>query len=567
MKKLILIPLMFAFSVSVVLSQDIIYTISGQFDEENISLDSILIENITNGTKILFDDLPENPDYQINLTKKQYWGTTGINSLKEEPGFVVLQNIPGKLSLLYSKNTPTDVNVSIYNIKGQKIYTSGKKTLHANNIIRLELESVGVFLVKLESQHFVQSFKTIGSNDLNNFNINVTDRNRTKINLKSTTIVKDADFSFEVGDSLRISSFKKGYYAPPTEIKVENSQTLNFQFNKNYLKINDNEYLFDGGLLFVDDDGDKFKSEELMLLTTGFNFNFAAFVNNGTIDANGLGTIISFMLNYTTEKLESGIYNISNGEEMLRDTIYVDMDLNGDELIDSLDFLNPMQDGQHYIKSWDSYYESDVNLYNEGGDISVELQSGSVIIARDEDFNTIEIDCVSENGDVIKGFYSGLIHYYSYGEELTINVIDVDSWSPVNPSGDFVESAIVKLLDRNNPNINSPLYEGITNSEGNVIFAKVMPGDYFVYIEKGEKSNIVAKKIINGEEVGFTISAIFQNQAEVDQSVTLPGAQPGDPKLIDVNEDGILNNDDKTIGNIVTIKGPDEYTFFISGKK
>ena len=562
MKKLISITLMFAFSVSIALSQDIIYTISGQLDEENISLDSILIENIKNGTKILFDDLPENPDYQINLTKKQYWGTTGINSLKEEPGFVVLRNIPGKLSVRYTKNTPTNVNVSVYNINGQKIYSSGKNTLQANNIIRLELESVGVFLVKLESPEFVQSFKSIGAGYLNSFNVKITDEGNSKEILKSASKIKAADFSFEVGDSLRISSYKRGYYASKVQLKVDKSQSVNFQFNKNFLSINDKEYLLDGGIFFLDENG---RSDGLWLLSTEFNFNFESFVNNEYFEID-YGTIISFSLEYTTEKLENGTYILSTGEEMLYDTIYVDKDVNQDGLINNLDFYTSLQDGQYYISINNSEYQSNYNF--EVRDNELYFQSGNVVITRNQDFFTIEIDCFGTNGDVIKGFYSGPMHYYSDEVEITINVIDVDSWSPMNQSGDFVESAIVKLLDRNNPNINSPLYEGITNSEGKVVFAKVFVADYFVYIEKGEKSNIIAKEMINGEELGFAISGIFQSQSEVDQSVTLPGTQPGDPKLIDANRDGVLNKDDKKVGNDVLIEGADdEYTFYISGKK
>ena len=412
MKKLISITLMFAFSVSIVLSQDIIYTISGQFDEENISLDSILIENITNGTKILFDDLPENPDYQINLTKKQYWGTTGINSLKEKPGFVVLQNAPGKLSLLCTKNTPTNVNISVFNINGQKIYISGKKLLHENDIIRLELESVGVFIVKLESPDFVQSFKSIGSNGLNNFNVKIAAEGNSNKTLKSTSIVKDADFSFEVGDSLRIYSFKRGYYAPTTKLKVEKSQSVNFNFIKNFLKINDNEYLIDGGLFL----GGIEKWDELMLLSTEFNFNFQAFINNGTVEADGQGTIISFSLVYTTEKLVSGTYNLSTGEEMHYDTIYVDYDVNNDGLINNLDFYTILQDGQYFIVNYESYYETNVDIYDEA-DMSLSFQSGSVIITQNEDFYTIEIDCVGINGDIIKGFFGGYIYYANYADE------------------------------------------------------------------------------------------------------------------------------------------------------
>lgn len=150
--------------------------------------------------------------------------------------------------------------------------------------------------------------------------------------------------------------------------------------------------------------------------------------------------------------------------------------------------------------------------------------------------------------------------------ELIIFVRDVDSWTPINPEGDLVVGASVKLLDINNPDKAVPLYEGMTDSNGKLVINDVSEGNYFVYIVKGEQSNIIAKEILHGEEVGYAISGIFQSQAEIDQNVTLPGTVPGGPILIDVNADGILNTNDKTFGNIVTIMGPVEDTFFISGK-
>ncbi|MDO9254759.1 MAG: T9SS type A sorting domain-containing protein [Bacteroidales bacterium] len=150
--------------------------------------------------------------------------------------------------------------------------------------------------------------------------------------------------------------------------------------------------------------------------------------------------------------------------------------------------------------------------------------------------------------------------------EFILFVRDVDSWTPIDPEGALVVGASVKLLDIDNPDKAIPLYEGVTDSNGKLVINNVSEEIYFVYIEKEEKSNIIAKEIINGKEVGFAISAIFLNQAEIEQSVTLPGTVPGDPKLIDVNGDGILNRNDKTFGNRVTIIGPVEHTYFISEK-
>jgi hypothetical protein len=106
----------------------------------------------------------------------------------------------------------------------------------------------------------------------------------------------------------------------------------------------------------------------------------------------------------------------------------------------------------------------------------------------------------------------------------------------------------------------------MTDSNGRVIFNQVQQDDYFVYIEKGNQSNVIEKEIINGKEVGFLIGGIFQNQAELDQSsVKLPGTSVGDPKLVDVNGDGILNVNDKTVGYSIFVYDNTSFTNYISG--
>ncbi|MGS2738712.1 SusC/RagA family TonB-linked outer membrane protein [Sinomicrobium sp. M5D2P17] len=49
---------------------------------------------------------------------------------------------------------------------------------------------------------------------------------------------------------------------------------------------------------------------------------------------------------------------------------------------------------------------------------------------------------------------------------------------------------------------------------------------------------------------GFKTDGIFQNTAEVNAHATQEGAQPGDIRMVDINGDGVINDDDRTkIGN------------------
>lgn len=408
MKKLILISLTIIFSLSVVMSQDIIYTISSKFDEENIALDSIMFENIMNGSSILFKDLPTNPIYQINLL--QYLVTTGISFYDIKSGFEVVQNIPGMISIRSYENTRAEVNISIFNVNGQVVYTSGRKILHPDNIVQIELESTGVFFIKLESSYLQQTFKAIGVNDFNRFNIRIADGISSKLFLKSSQMAKrTTDFSFNIGDSLRIKAFKRGYYASEIRLKIENSQPLDFQFAKNFLKINDTEYLLDGGVL-LSDIGEK--PEELLFLSTDLNFNFESFINDGIVVTNDVGAIISFSLIYTQDSLPNGNYAFSTRDEMHTDTVYFDYDVNGDGLINNLDFGTTLPDGKYYIEIDESYYNGNANLNDDF--LTFNFQSGNAVISRHEDSFTIDFNCVGENGDVISGSFRGYIYYGNY---------------------------------------------------------------------------------------------------------------------------------------------------------
>jgi hypothetical protein len=114
--RLILISSFLILSVSC-FSQDLLYTVSGEINDGKTALDSILFENLTNGTRLLFKNLPDQPDYIINLTNQEQQGTTGLVDLQFESSFKIIMNIPGSLSIACMTTQVGKVNLSIYNIQ------------------------------------------------------------------------------------------------------------------------------------------------------------------------------------------------------------------------------------------------------------------------------------------------------------------------------------------------------------------------------------------------------------------------------------------------------------------
>lgn len=80
--------------ICTVKGQDLIYTVKGEYNSNPLSLDSILIENLSNGTRLLFGNLPIQPDYKINLSSGVQEGPTGsMEHQMENPLAVVTDKL------------------------------------------------------------------------------------------------------------------------------------------------------------------------------------------------------------------------------------------------------------------------------------------------------------------------------------------------------------------------------------------------------------------------------------------------------------------------------------------
>lgn len=217
----------FAILVNSLFSQDIFYTISGEIDEQKVGLDSILFENLQNDTRLLFDNLSEQEDYVINLSTQTHWGSTGVDNLQFENGFNIVKNTAGELSIALNFTPSEPINISIYNVQGQSVYLSPPMHITAGNAINVQLAKIGVYFVKLETSSGAKTFKALGSNKVNSFGADISyQRQRIHTSLKSNLNTYDSDFSFEIGDDIRISVYKSDYWTPPKMQAITSSLSL-----------------------------------------------------------------------------------------------------------------------------------------------------------------------------------------------------------------------------------------------------------------------------------------------------------------------------------------------------
>ncbi|GAO31643.1 InlB B-repeat-containing protein [Geofilum rubicundum] len=224
--------LILAFSISA-FTQEIVYTVTARSGLQTIALDSILIENLTNHSRLLFTNLPNFESYEIDLTSQTIGDVeTGINIVNQGiSDFVVVQNQPGLMVLNYHGNRSLDVRVSVVNLNGQVSYISDKQLLNPISTMVIQLGHPGVYLVKVESEGGVQTFKAVGALTGQSFKVSQGNAGRQSLGLKSSGDSDIDDFSFETGDELRLTAYKNGYHASPKTLIVSASQQIEFEFS------------------------------------------------------------------------------------------------------------------------------------------------------------------------------------------------------------------------------------------------------------------------------------------------------------------------------------------------
>jgi uncharacterized protein (TIGR02145 family) len=214
-------------------AQDLVYTVTAKSGDIPISIDSILVENVSNHTRILFANLPVRKDYVINLTQGTFQGTTESPILQKNPVFTVIRNQPGILAFTTGEMPPERGSLTVYNIKGQKIFEETSIQFSPFHQISLTLGLSGIYLVTVNSGTHQQSVKVLGDQTTGRIELSQWSNLPDVSGLKSGTISNSIDFQFLPGDSIRVSVYKKSLYAYPKSFRINGSNLLPFVFTTN----------------------------------------------------------------------------------------------------------------------------------------------------------------------------------------------------------------------------------------------------------------------------------------------------------------------------------------------
>jgi formylglycine-generating enzyme required for sulfatase activity len=214
-------------------AQDIVIEIAGEINSQVTSIDSVLIENISNGSRIAFDSLPELPDYNFNLTQQAFWGATGIKEHNLNEQIQIFENRPGVLSLSNIKNSSQPLKIQVYTLQGQLI-ADYNSTMPAHALVSVHLNHQAIYLVRVKTGLVERTFKAIGFGDApeNAVSVNFSENHTFTGNFKEGQQKLDQGFSFELGDSLRVTAYKTGCYAVSEKFKIEGSVAFYFFFRE-----------------------------------------------------------------------------------------------------------------------------------------------------------------------------------------------------------------------------------------------------------------------------------------------------------------------------------------------
>jgi len=95
---------------------------------------------------------------------------------------------------------------------------------------------------------------------------------------------------------------------------------------------------------------------------------------------------------------------------------------------------------------------------------------------------------------------------------MTMKVYDESKWTTEHPVGELVIGATINLFKDSLSFANqTPYYSTITDSSGMANFYHLQPMTYIFTVEKGDLSNIVAKKEVNNKLIGFATINIDKN--------------------------------------------------------
>lgn len=209
---------------SVLNAKDIIYTISAEYNGQNVSVDSVMFENLSFGSSLVFTNLNSSGVYSFDLGAET---ELGVSSQESISFYKVLKNVPGEIVVQINRQIPK-IHASLYNVKGQVI-DNKTISLTDSRLLTLQIPNNTLYILKLESELGSSSIKVIGVNKIVQFNAKTIAYNPQELKSSVSSLEKN---SFQTGDSMRVTVFKKDKFVYPKGVIVQEKDSLHFVFHE-----------------------------------------------------------------------------------------------------------------------------------------------------------------------------------------------------------------------------------------------------------------------------------------------------------------------------------------------
>jgi hypothetical protein len=434
MKKLAILMLQFCVT-AILLGQDIIFTINSEKDWQNTYLNSILFENLSNGSSLLFEELPGQNSYVVNLSTQTLDISTGIFDIDSDETFQIVKSVPGEIRISGPINRVENTILAVYDLKGQKIYNQTIDGFGRNNILTVLIPNSGLYILKIHSKLGVISCKVMGSNNPGpiSYSLNENTSGITNRIIKKATSERKSDFSFQVGDSIMITGNLDGKSTYPVKLKVTSSETLTLFFENesgNFFEINNVKYPLNLGhkVWFSELDCGNFDifGHGLYLTSDIYIKKYGTPETGMNLLPSGIGNILVFNMFNKNSDLVGGQYNFVD-----------DLDCSGIVTDDGNTYpMNPsdkfvtavkeMAHPTHYAPNvdleidWDSVDFNNIpqeiiDQYMIYANSIVGIKEGTVTIKESGGIYSIIFDCTDSNGLKITGQYTGPLIKVEFG--------------------------------------------------------------------------------------------------------------------------------------------------------
>jgi uncharacterized protein (TIGR02145 family) len=204
----------FIFSVFHIFAQDVTITVSGLYNEAALELDTIVLDDLTNGTQAVLYNLPAwVTNYEINLSKGGH-----VNALPEHlpffEHFVVKCNLPGKVEAKLFSITRQRVKYEIFDIKGRRLKSISDELQQGGHVIEIDNGFSGLSVIKVSFNNQTFCVKNIGSGLTPDIQVAISSEHSTPGHTNVQGAFKTAitgDFTYKPGDTISLTLKKYNY--------------------------------------------------------------------------------------------------------------------------------------------------------------------------------------------------------------------------------------------------------------------------------------------------------------------------------------------------------------------